>query len=396
MGDPDDIHNFVKRYENALAQVEKSDISKKNKELIPKFAKYCRKKGNRLSTIAMDINTLRWVAQIIKKDIDSITEEDFDDMIDGLEIKKKNTSNYKKVVKKFFGWIKEGNPPRWIKELRLPQHKTPVQPGDLLEQKEIMIMLDECRHPRDKAFIAVHLDSCMRVGAIGTMRIKSVEETVSGGILYMSTTSRNLKTATPKPIPITWSMGYLRAWLDVHPDKNNPEAPLWVSLKGEKIVAMTYPGLVAMLNRILKRTGLKKKVHFHLFKHQKVTDMIKKGYSDREIRYQASWSANSNHMFDIYGNFYNEDMVNSIYARAGLSPKEAKPVILERCPRCRIPLIPEARVCHQCALVLDSSLLSEVEQKAQEARLLMMDKIFKDPAAMVRFRKLLDLLDSGK
>jgi integrase/recombinase XerD len=227
----------------------------------------------------------------------------------------------------------------------------------------------------------------MRVGAIGTLRIKSVEQNACGGVLYPSTTSRNLKSTAPRPVPITWSMGYLNAWLDVHPDKNNPEAPLWVSLKGDKVVAMTYPGLVAMLNRVLKRTGLKKKVHYHLFKHQKVTDMIKNGYSDREIRFQAGWSPNSNHMFAIYGNFYDQDMVNSIYTRAGLSPQGARSVTLEKCPRCRITLAPGARVCHQCALVLDSNVSKEMDMVEQALEDKVLARLLESPEMIARFKK---------
>ncbi|MCX9074189.1 MAG: site-specific integrase [Candidatus Methanoperedens sp.] len=390
MGNPDDIHNFPKRYENALQQLEKSDISQRNKELILKFGKSCKRKGNKISTIAMNLNILRWIAIAIQKDLDSLTEDDFDIFLDRLEVQGKDNSGYKKAIKKFFRFQTDDNPPKWIRELRLPQHDSPVQPADLLTTAELDILLNACKHPRDKAFIATLLDSCMRIGAIGTLRIKGVESNQCGGVLYMSPTSRNQKSTSSKPFPITWSMGYLNAWLDVHPDKNNPEAALWVSLKGDIISAMTYPGLVMVLKRVLKRTGLTKKVHYHLFKHQKVTEMILKGYSDREIRFQAGWSPNSNHMFKIYGNFYDKDMVDSIYIRAGLSPQNKKIVTLSKCPRCHVVLVPEARVCHQCALILDASLDKErqvIEEDVAEKALL---KLMENPKVMAMFKEMVN------
>jgi integrase/recombinase XerD len=72
-----------------------------------------------------------------------------------------------------------------MRELRLPQHDSPVQPADLLTTAELDILLNACKHPRDKAFIATHLDSCMRIGAIGTLRIKGVEFNQCGGVLYI-------------------------------------------------------------------------------------------------------------------------------------------------------------------------------------------------------------------
>ncbi len=387
MGNPDDIHNFPKRYENALVQLEKSDISQKNKDLAIKFAKYCKKKGNRLSTVSMDLNTLRWIAIAIKKDVELMTEDDFDTLIERLELQGKNTENYKKVVKKLFRWFTDDNLPKWIRDLRLPQHETPVQPSDLLTTAELDKLLNACKHPRDKALIAVLLDSCMRIGAVGTLRVKNVEFNQCGGVLYMSTTGRNQKSTSPKPFPITWSTGFLNAWLDVHPDRNNPDAPLWVTLKGNEITAVTYPGLVMILNRILERTDLKKKVHYHLFKHQKVTEMMLKGFSDREIRFQAGWSPNSNHMFKIYGNFYDKDMINSIYVRSGLSPQDKKPVTLSKCPRCHAILKPEMQFCPQCSLALSTSAAKSLEDGHAVISALF-NVISSDPETMQKLKEL--------
>lgn len=378
MGDTDDIHNYSRRYENALVQLEAADISQKNKDLIMRFARASRNAGNRLSTVSNDINIMRWTAAAVKKDLDVMTEDDYYIMVERLEIRKKDTSGYARVVKKFFRWLTEDNQPKWVKNIRIARHETPVQPADLLTRDEIGKLLDACKHPRDKAFIAVLLDSCMRVGALGTLRVKNVQFNHTCAVLYMSTTSRNKKTTAPKPFPITWSTGYLNAWLDVHPAKNNPEAPLWAAIKGDDAEAMTYSGLVHALNRVVERSGLKKKVHYHLFKHQKVTEMILNGYSDREIRFQAGWSKNSNHMFNIYGNFYDEDMIKAIYARAGIGTEDRKQVTLQKCPRCRTVLVPEARVCHQCALVLDAALAGEVDRNMQEAQAFLL-QFMKDP-----------------
>ncbi len=380
MGNPDDIHDFPKRYQNALVQLEKSNISQKNKDIILKYARDGRKKGNRLSTITNNINTMRWLAVAVDKDLDKITEDEFYNFIELLEVEGKNTMNYKKEIKKFFRWLTEDNPPKWIQKLRIPQHNTPVQPSDLLTKAEIDKLLNACKHPRDKALIAVLLDSCMRIGAVGTLRIQNIEFNQSGAVLYMSTTSKNQKTTVPKPFPITWSTGYLNAWLDLHPDRNNPKAPLWVVIRGSEIKAMTYPGLVMILKRVSKKVGLDKKVHFHLFKHQKVTDMILHGYSEQQIRFQAGWSHNSNHMFQIYGNYFDKDMVESIYTRAGLSSQK-KQVTLLKCPRCHAILVPEARVCHQCALVLDAGLEKEREAAERDIMQKVLMKIVDDPEA---------------
>jgi len=101
-----------------------------------------------------------------------MTEFDFDNLIDSLERDKKNDYNYRKLVKKFFRWYTNDDVPKWVHNIKMPKMVTPVQPSDLLTKKELEKLLAACEHPRDKAMIAVALDSSMRVGALGTLRIR--------------------------------------------------------------------------------------------------------------------------------------------------------------------------------------------------------------------------------
>jgi integrase/recombinase XerD len=318
------------------------------------------------------------LAKYINNDLDKMAEGDYRGLVERLEREHKQDFNYRKFIKSFYNWHTDGNLPKWIKGIRLVVKDTPVQPSDLLTKQELDRILDSCTNPRDKALIAVALDSAMRIGAIGTLRIKNVAFNKHGAVLYMSTTSRNQKTTSPQPIPLTWSTGFLNAWLDIHPDKNDPEAPVWVSLHGNtKGEALSYRTMTKHLKIIVEASGVKNKhIHFHLFKHHKVTDMILRGFSEPKIKYQAGWKPDSNRMMKIYGNFLDKDMVDSIYAQYGLKPEDGKQVTLDKCPRCHTVLVPEARLCHQCALVLDAGLDKELkvgEDNAQKALLKMME-----------------------
>lgn len=391
MVDADDIHNFNRRYENALDRLTRSTVSEKSKELVRKFARDAKKKGNRLSTLIFNTDTLRHIAEGAG-DLDNITEDSFDDFMEALERQKKDTVNYRRVYKKFARWLTGDELPKWVKNMRISQRETPVQPSDLLTKEELDKLLAACKYTRDKALIAVTLDSCMRIGAVGTLRIKSVEFNTCGAVLYMSVTSRNRKSTEPQPFPITWSTGYLNAWMDIHPDRNNPDAPLWTSMRyvnGEREVdALSYHAMCSMLSKVVKAAGLKKNVYFHLLKHQKVTDMLKSGFSEGQIKFQAGWSPSSNRMLKIYGNFTRGDMINSIYEKAGLVPEDKKQVTLQRCPRCRAVLVPEARVCHQCALILDTSLAGEIETHTKNSGALLA-QFMSDPKNAVLLQKLL-------
>jgi len=396
MDSPNDIHEFDKQYMRALSSLKLTDCSEKNKELLHRYIKFCRSKGNKRSTITADLMVAIRLSRFFKKDLDQTTESDFDGLIDYLEAGKKDTFGYRKFIKKFFKWTTCGNIPGWVRDMRVPHKDTPVQPSDLLTKEEVNRLLNACTHTRDKALIAALLDSGMRIGALGTLRIKNIQMNNAGAVLYMSTTGENQKTTAPKPFPITWSTGYLTAWLDVHPNKSDPNAPLWVSVYGKFVgQPMSYNAMVQQLRVIVKRSGIKKKIHFHLFRHQKVTDMILKRFSDQQIKFQAGWTQDSNRMMKVYGNFQDEDMIKSIYSHYGLTPGDEKQVTLEKCPRCHTVLIPEARVCHQCALVLDAGLSKKLDTVGGELQTVLL-RLIENPDAVAMLKDLVNKSQSQK
>ncbi len=86
------------------------------------------------------------------------------------------------------------------------------------------------------------------------------------------------------------------------------------------------------------------------------------------------------------------DMVDSIFEKQGLKSRDEKSrqVTLTKCPRCDVVLISEARVCHQCALILDASLDKErqaIEDNVAEKALL---KMMENPKVMAMFKEMMN------
>lgn len=383
MADTDDIHNTARTYERALERLQNGDLTERNKKFLKDFMRHLKANGRKPFTLISYLNTATGVCRFIKKDINAMNEDDYFDLIEHLERKKMYIQSYQRFLKSFFGWC-GGVLPGWVQKIHPERADTPVQPSDLLTKEEIDRLLNACTHPEDKAFISVIMDSGMRIGALGTLKIKNVKFLQTGAVLYISTTSRNRKTTEPQPIPITWSTGYLNAWLSVHPQRDNPDAPLWIITSQRRNVgqAQSYQAHRNRLKRIAKIAGIdKKKIYHHLFRHMKVTEMIKMGFSEQQIKFQAGWSPTSTRMLKVYGNFIDQDMVNSILVHAGLKVSDQKPVTLKQCPRCYAVLVPEARACHQCALILDAKLAQDIEDRGKQIPEVMED-IMKNPEFM--------------
>lgn len=323
-------------------------------------------------------------------DLDQIDQDTYDEFLIFLEdeegLAKSTIRNYKKALKKFFAVITNGDTPRWVDDLKLKNHESPVQPSDILTtDEEVNKLMDTCKHPRNKALIAIMLDSGMRVGALGSMRIKDVEFNDYGGVLYISKTSKAKKTTKPKGIPITWSTGHLNQWLNVHPKRNDPNAPLWTTLT-EPHTALSYKTIRQTVKSIAEKAGISKKVTPHSLRHKAITNWILDGLSEQEVKHRAGWSRGSNQMLEIYGNFTDQEMHEQIYEHYGLKTEDKRPVTLERCPRCNNTLQKSDRFCSQCSLALDQ----ETAEVMEEVRAEISNLLGLEPNEMIRLKKLLD------
>jgi len=370
----DDIHAYDSGFIKAMGRLEGADTSKYNKELIEGFIIGCRRDGLAKSTITNYLNLLtRMIARLketgYNNNLDELEQNNFDKLLlyleDVRQISKGEIRNYKKVTKKFFAWKYDGDAPAWISNMKLKSIESTVQPSDLLTKDEIDKILAACRHPRNKAFIAVMLDSGMRVGALGSTRIKNVEFNQYGAIIYISKTSRSKKTTASKGIPITWSTGYLNQWLAVHPLHDDPEAPLWTTLN-EPYEALSYKTIRVTIKNIGQDAGIKKRINPHSFRHKAITTWILDGLNEQEVKHRAGWSRGSMQMFKIYANFTDDEINQKIFERYGLKTEGKRQVTLERCPRCNNILKPDDRFCSQCSLVLDQGIAKEIEEKSKQ------------------------------
>lgn len=368
----DDIHCYDSGFINAMARLEGVATSHKNKELIKGFVMECRRDELAKSTTTNYLNLLTRMTERLKetgytKNLDELDQPDFDKLLLHLEVRGISIGeirNYKKVLKKFFRWKTEDDLPKWVDRLKLKSVDSTVQPSDLLTQTDIDKMLAACRHPRNKAFIAVLLDSGMRVGALASTRIKNVEFNQSGAIIYISKTSKSKKSTAPKGIPLIWSAGFLNQWLAIHPLKDDPEAPLWTTLTVPH-EALSYNAIRVTLQEIAETAGVTKRVNPHSFRHKAITSWVLDRLSEQEIKHRAGWSKGSNQMLKIYANFTDGEINDQIYERYGLKKDEKRQVTLEKCPRCFNVLRPSDRVCSQCSLVLDKGMLKELDDKSK-------------------------------
>ncbi len=131
---------------------------------------------------------------------------------------------------------------------------------------------------RNKALISILADTGTRIGGIGGLRIGDIQfDNLGAKISVLDKTMRG------EPVRLIFSVGALKDWLDLHPMKSNPAAPLWIAPETRK--ALNYDGLKKILkltrtlhNSYARERGLPeitKRLHFHAFRyHAQIRDVL--------------------------------------------------------------------------------------------------------------------------
>lgn len=151
--------------------------------------------------------------------------------------------------------------------------------------------------------------------------------------------------------------------LKIHPDKDNPEAYVWVNIskyqkwnngKGYGKL-LNYNGIFQILRKLKEKAGIKKKVHPHILRHSRLTHLAPKA-PESFLGNIAGWSKDST-MPEIYVHLSDKDVDNTVLQNVygfqieeleekeeKLIPKtcwncgERNPFDVDFCLKCKFPL----------------------------------------------------------
>lgn len=188
------------------------------------------------------------------------------------EIEKRDMSqwakhDYKVTVKRFYRWLNDGIDPdytNWI-HLKIPNNHIP---DELLTEDDIKKMILTASNNRDRALIALLYDSGCRIREIGNLKIKHIVFDQYGGAIHLDG-----KTGRRR-VRIISSCPYLAPWLEIHPYREDPESYVWLNIGVcNHNKHMTYNAFAAVIKRLSKKAGIKKRVHPHLFIHSRSTEL---------------------------------------------------------------------------------------------------------------------------
>jgi len=235
----------------------------------------------------------------------------------------------------------------------------------MLTPSEITAMLNACKTSRDRALIAILWESGIRIGELGSLTWGQLEFTSWSAVVHVKS-----KTEYTRMIPLVSSRQYLATWKADYPGDPKSDAHVFVTRTGGPV---SYYTVLDQITAIAKRAGIEKHVHPHLFRHSRVTHLLREGYSESVIKMML-WGSVNTAMLATYSHLSSADIAREVADRHGLrtdvTPRDTAADPLQ-CPRCLFINGPTIRYCGQCAQELTADAIAD--KKAVE------DQIHADP-----------------
>ncbi len=362
-------------YWNNRLKIVEAEILPENFKTLKKHIKRLQDEERKPRTIINHLIILIRFSKCLEKPYEKITEEDFNDYLDTIEnLKNSSIKLHKIVIRVFIGKI---NPKlAGCIKTKNTQHSS-ITPDQLLTDEEIDCLIRHAPTARDKALIACLTDSGARKGELLSTTIADAKFVEYGCLLWL----REGKTGA-RPVRLIFASSYLHQWLEIHPRKEDPDAPIFCSFR-EPYNLISRSSLYQQIAIIGKAAGIKKRINPHSFRHARATDLAKKLKSEQKLKAVLGWKANSQ-MANIYIHLSANDINAAMLEASGLKlpeEEEEKPRVL-KCPRCKEIIDKKAQFCFRCGLPLTTESSKTIETEKTEISELVLQLQKADPAIL--------------
>ncbi len=376
-------------YQKELRRLEKSNLTKDTIYTIKQFLSYGETAKN------YSYNRLYFHAQNLRAIAGSMGPKFLNpspqDVIDALSYHKNRISwsmkdsdsslsdwtieGYKASLKVFYKWTGK---PEVVADLKY-QGKGKInrtrKPDFRITPAEFDILINASDNARDRAIISILYDSGIRIGELLTLRIRDVLYDDYG--MKITVTG---KTGT-RSVRVTGdSVGYMRAWQNIHPDPFNEDAWLFCGIghdmRGKTTIKepMNHSQVYMMLKKVKRRAialGFPpgKRINPHKFRHNRATELAPKlpgVILDRVM----GWNLDSK-MPAVYLHLNDEETDRAVLESQGIEIK-GKSIETRRarlCLSCKSPNPSNSKYCIQCGRPLTEESIKDLIEKEDHIKM---------------------------
>jgi integrase len=351
---------------------------------------------------------------------------------------------YTVMLIKFFKWLyypdiepTKRQKPHVIENIALLKRKEQsiYKPTDLWTKEDDLLFLKYCPSKRDKCYHMISRDTGCRPHEILKLRLKDITFKTTGegeGRQQYAEVLVNGKTGS-RHIPLIDSIPYLKDWVDEHPQRGNPNAPLicgYAKSIGRRLkprsLYTTYDNYKKGLFTKLVTSAEEERAEDNIIPEedkQKIIELLKKPWNpyirrhsalteksvilkENILRQYAGWSIRSN-MPQKYLHYFGNESSESILQSYGIVTREKQGIDKLRpkqCPNCNEPNKPDSKFCAKCRMVLTYDAYNETleNQKEKDAEVRVLQEKYEADIKSIReemerkFEMILSRIDIGK
>lgn len=310
------------------------------------------------------------------------------------EYKQNTRSDYVRFLKRFALWLVESGrvdmPEKRIRAIKVPSLDNMTKTAEMmLDEEEVRAIIDKCRNSRDKCFLMMLYEGAFRVGELGNLKWGQVQFPRDRD--WSIIVNVDDKTGKPRMVPLVMSKPFLVTYMNDNNISREHDAHVFLTNRGQPL---QYAGVAKMLKVAAKDAGITKNVTPHLFRHSRITHMVRDGMGESIVK-QVAWGNQSTNMLATYNHITNETIMDAVAEKYGIKKPETREEkkVFEpiQCPTCGKVNPPGTKYCGECMQPLteeairDTSAATSIANKGLES-------ILQDPDKLAKLQKLLESL----
>jgi len=252
-----------------------------------------------------------------------------------------------------------------FKDLRKRAKQNSNLRDKLVTTTEFRKIIKAANSQRMKALLSITYESGCRKGEIFSLRLKDIQ-------VYDQywTLSVEGKTGT-RTVPIIHAIPYLKAWLQIHPDRENENSALFVTTNKGGLKPMSPLSFNTGLRLLCKNVGIRM-LYPHQLRHTRLTELAEDGVGEYQLKSFAGWTPSSS-MANKYVHLSGKGHVNAVLEAGGVevekSTRETIPMLeMVHCPNCDKQIDSEMILCPYCNFILDQKLGINHQNEIQAMR----------------------------
>jgi integrase/recombinase XerD len=368
----DDVYDYGYALRNSLKRLDESKIlSEGDKDIIREFLEHLRAKRVSTGRLAKYGFTIRRLTEHLGVPIKNAGRKDIERL--SIWVQEQGYSPHTIqdslfAIKYFYKFVRSGNTdhetpfPEEVRWLKVRQKANERKEPDFFTPAEVESLIKFATRLRDKCMLSVAFERGLRPSELLLLNVGDVTFDAMGARIRI----RRSKTGE-RTMRIIAGASIMGRYLESHPLKENPGAPLWVN---ESTNHMNERLSWTAWNRIMKEVAQKagvngKRIHHYLLRHGSATEAAKL-FTDSELKILYGWTMGSR-MPATYIHLSARDIdpkLEQVYSGKPVEP--ARPAFSPSiCPRCGEKNSPGIRFCGRCGTPLDASELAKAALEMQ-------------------------------